>query len=144
METKTTKEMTREELEQAYIKVLRDYAEVLAEKKECEKKYYDKPTYVDERNKMYNLRFANRCLCGLLAPLITVFYSVKDNWGKFSFDHFGLGFVIYLIAGLWILFFLRGISEANFDKWIGWGPVFSKAIMFISLVVSCVLMALAM
>lgn len=144
MEAKQISEMTREELEEEYFRLFRNFADILAEKKEYEKKYYDKPTYVDERNKMYNLRFANRCLCGLLAPLIAVFYSIKDNWGNFSFEHFGLGFVIYLIAGLWILFLLRGISEADFDKWIGWGPVLSKAIMFISLVVSCVLMALSM
>lgn len=136
--------MTREELEAAYLQSLKDFAVILAQKKEYEKKYYEKPTYVDERNKMYNLRFANRCLCGLLAPLITVFYSIFGNLETFSLKDFGYIFITYLLMGFWIMLFLRGISEEEFDKFFGWKFVFSKAILFISLIISCIFMALAM
>ena len=70
---KKANEMTREELEQAYNDLRFENTRLLGENITLKKQYNEKPTYAAEYSenleKVINLRFASRVLCGLTAPL---------------------------------------------------------------------------
>jgi hypothetical protein len=146
---KKANEMTREELEKAYNDLLTEKTMLLGEKIQLQKEYDNKKTYAveyqDSLEKICNLRFASRVLCGLTAPSFILVYSTirHSELPSGGLVDFLLSVVIWTVMGSFIYFFTRGLSEAEFTRALGVEIAKSKLVAPICLVLAAILFSLA-
>ena len=144
---KKAHEMTREELEQAYNDLRFENTRLLGENITLKKQYNEKPTYAAEYSenleKVINLRFASRVLCGLTAPLLVMYSRLHVSNLTASPQDYLLSVGIWAAVGAVICFFSRGISEAEFTRILGVDIVKSKWITPLFIIVGAILFALS-
>lgn len=144
---KKADEMTREELEKAYNDVLAENTKLLVDNFNLKKQYDEKPSYAAEYSenleKVINLRFASRVLCGLTAPLLVMYSRLHVSNLTANPQEYLLSVGVWAAVGAIICFFSRGISEAEFTRILGVDIVKSKWITPLFILIGAILFSLS-
>ena len=144
---KKAEEMTREELEQAYRDAMQKNTELLVQTFELKEQYDKKKTYGAEYaeclEKSINLRFANRILCALAAPLLPLYARASLSNIPTEPKTFLLDLVINIGCVAVACFFARGISEEELTRFLGVGITKSKLVTPLFALIAAVLLMCA-
>lgn len=145
MENKNT--MTYEELWKAYEVLADAYYKAHTENIELKKQYNEKKTYgaeyAEALEKSINLRFANRILCALAAPLLPLYARASLSNIPTEPKAFLLDLAINIGCVAVACFFARGISEEELTRFLGVGITKSKLVTPLFALIAAVLLMCA-